>query len=420
MISAERAGQMFGELCVQHAPTFAGTEGTAAGYGFVQYTVYGNYFHPRENLSVALVDGDCAMTFASSDDPLDIEAALIDGLSLVTEEGQAANLSADFRRRPMSHFRATLSTGQGQAGASQPGSGSGADHAASRSDCASPPTPALRVRACTQAIESGTLGTQELANAYNLRGVAHVAMGESRQAIEDLTEAIRLNPQLARAYLNRGAAYFYTGQRQLALADLDEAIRLDPRADAGYFNRGSLYLELGDPDRALDDLNEAIRLRPDHDRAYVMRANIFTALGEFDRAEQDHVTAERLARGPATAASLRRSPDAAPGSRPITVARAEEIFADVCVRQAPSFDGIEAQAASYGFVQHTTYGTFYHPRQNLSVKLVRGECSMVFASNDDPGALEQALTSLGSQGASIQFEQGQYVDGTQYYNVRVG
>ena len=126
------------------------------------------------------------------------------------------------------------------------------------------------------------------------------------------------------------------------------------------------------------------------------------------------------AEGPGTTASIQRSPNAGPGARPISVARAEEVLTDLCVRQAPAFGGTEAEAASHGFVLNTVYGTFYHPSENLSVKLVRGDCSMVFASNDDPVALEQALTSLDAQGSSIQFEQRHYVDGTQYYSVLVG
>lgn len=120
------------------------------------------------------------------------------------------------------------------------------------------------------------------------------------------------------------------------------------------------------------------------------------------------------------AASIQRSPDAGPGSRPISVARAEEVFTDLCVSQAPGFSGTEAVAASYGFVQNTVYGTYYHPRENLSVKLVRGDCSMAFASSADPGELERALTSLAAPGSSIRFEQAHYINGTQYYNVRIG
>lgn len=126
------------------------------------------------------------------------------------------------------------------------------------------------------------------------------------------------------------------------------------------------------------------------------------------------------AAGPSTTASIQRSPNAGPGIRPISVARAEEVLTDLCVRQTPTFEGTEAEAASYGFVQHTVYGTYYHPRENLSVKLVRGDCSMVFASNDDPVALEQALTSLSAPGSSIRFQQRDYINGTQYYSVLVG
>ena len=43
-----------------------------------------------------------------------------------------------------------------------------------------------------------------------------------------MNEAIRLDPQLASAYVTRGSAYAILGQFEKAIQDLDEAIRLDP------------------------------------------------------------------------------------------------------------------------------------------------------------------------------------------------
>ena len=65
------------------------------------------------------------------------------------------------------------------------------------------------------------------------------------RAIEDYTEAIRLDPELAVAYSNRGLAYDELGQMERAVADFDEAIRLDPQLALAYHNRGNAYYKTG-------------------------------------------------------------------------------------------------------------------------------------------------------------------------------
>ena len=46
------------------------------------------------------------------------------------------------------------------------------------------------------------------------------------------------------------------------IQDLDEAIRLDPNLALAYSNRGVVYRNLGHFQRASQDLYEAIRLNP--------------------------------------------------------------------------------------------------------------------------------------------------------------
>jgi tetratricopeptide (TPR) repeat protein len=59
--------------------------------------------------------------------------------------------------------------------------------------------------------------------AYNNRGVAYNGLGDHDRAIEDLTEAIILNPEYAMAYFNRGLAYKAKGDNGSALADFNKA-----------------------------------------------------------------------------------------------------------------------------------------------------------------------------------------------------
>jgi tetratricopeptide (TPR) repeat protein len=63
-------------------------------------------------------------------------------------------------------------------------------------------------------------------------------------AVEQFTEAIRLDPEYADAYNNRGDAYDKLGEYQLAIEDYDDVIRLDPQYAWASNNRGYAYQRL--------------------------------------------------------------------------------------------------------------------------------------------------------------------------------
>ena len=113
---------------------------------------------------------------------------------------------------------------------------------------------------CTRAIDSGDLSIENLADAFNYRGVAYGHKGDYDRAIRDYDEAIRLDPEYADAFFNRGNAYDDKGDYDRAIQDYDQAIRLDPDFPLAFFNRGNRYRIEGDYDRAIHDYDQAIRI----------------------------------------------------------------------------------------------------------------------------------------------------------------
>jgi tetratricopeptide (TPR) repeat protein len=154
--------------------------------------------------------------------------------------------------------------------------------------------PDLSVSGCTAVIQSGGKTHENLAAAFNNRGLAYVKKGEYDRAIQDYDEAIRLDPNFAKAFNNRGAAYAAKGENDRAIQDYDEAIRLNPNEAIPFGNRGFAYDKKGQYDRAIQDFDKVIQLNPNDAKAFYIRGLAYDHKGQYDRAIQDYDGAIRL------------------------------------------------------------------------------------------------------------------------------
>ncbi len=98
----------------------------------------------------------------------------------------------------------------------------------------------------TSCISGGDLSAENLAISHNDRGLAYYDTSDYDRAIQDYTEAIRLNSDLSLAYYNRGLAYAEKGDYDQAIQDFDEVIRLDPKDADAFINRGIAHADKGD------------------------------------------------------------------------------------------------------------------------------------------------------------------------------
>src|SRR5262249_5850924 len=71
------------------------------------------------------------------------------------------------------------------------------------------------------------LKIQAAAPTYAARGWSRLVTGQTQPALEDFTEAVRLDPNNADALNGRGFARMRLGRRKQALADADRAVQLD-------------------------------------------------------------------------------------------------------------------------------------------------------------------------------------------------
>jgi lipoprotein NlpI len=149
------------------------------------------------------------------------------------------------------------------------------------------------IAACTRAIASGQLSTENLATTYYNRGYEYRAKEEYDTAIADFSETIRLDPTMTSAFNNRGVAYFDKGEYDRAISDLDKALQLDPKHVNAFITRGNAYKGKGEYTKALEDFNQALEIDPNSSTVLIDRGNAFLIMGEIDPAIADYKEALR-------------------------------------------------------------------------------------------------------------------------------
>jgi tetratricopeptide (TPR) repeat protein len=81
-------------------------------------------------------------------------------------------------------------------------------------------------------------------------------------AVQDYSEAIKLDPKNGENYNNRANAYSLLGKFDEAVKDYDEAIKLNDKDARIYANRGVIKQRLKKEDEAQKDFQKAVELDP--------------------------------------------------------------------------------------------------------------------------------------------------------------
>eukprot|EP00884_Botryococcus_braunii_P011186 jgi/Botrbrau1/20068/Bobra.200_1s0072.1 len=126
------------------------------------------------------------------------------------------------------------------------------------------------------------------------RGATKLDMGRRQEALQDLDQADSLQPNDAWTLKHRGATKRDMGRHQEALQDLDQADRLQPNDAWTLKHRGATKGAMGRHQEALQDLDEADRLQPKNAWTLKERGATKMAMGRHQEALQDLDQADRL------------------------------------------------------------------------------------------------------------------------------
>ncbi len=102
------------------------------------------------------------------------------------------------------------------------------------------------------------------AEAWQLLGVAHGALGESETAEGCFRRAIKFAPDYLKAHRNLALALIRQHKTQEAIESLQAVTRLDPKDTEAHYSLGNLFYDAGNLDAATTAYRVAVRLNPDY------------------------------------------------------------------------------------------------------------------------------------------------------------
>jgi tetratricopeptide (TPR) repeat protein len=134
----------------------------------------------------------------------------------------------------------------------------------------------------------------EMHNAIVQRGVDHVRTRQYKEALEDFSEAIKIQPSNQHDYFFRGKVHVLNDDDKAALPDLTKSISLSAENPYALLERGKLYYRQKNYKNAVDDLTKAVKLTPNDPKAHEFRALALNNIHKFDEAANEITTALAL------------------------------------------------------------------------------------------------------------------------------
>ncbi len=143
-------------------------------------------------------------------------------------------------------------------------------------------------------IENSILNGDNSAQYYNLLGNTYFEKNKYKEAIEQYSKAIEIEPKTALFWYNRANSKARLSMHNEACSDYNKSIEIDNSNSDYYFNRGTTKYFLKDFNGAKTDLLSAIKLNSNNAGYYLNKSNIEISLGNISIAIDDISKAIKL------------------------------------------------------------------------------------------------------------------------------
>lgn len=115
-------------------------------------------------------------------------------------------------------------------------------------------------------------------------GLTFVEAGNHKDAIDQFTKAVNIEPEYAQAYVERSRSYEATGEIQHAADDLKRALTFEQKQPELYYDAARLNYLLHNHNDALDLINKSIALNKKSESSFCLLSRIQMALEDYSNA----------------------------------------------------------------------------------------------------------------------------------------
>ncbi|KAJ8353542.1 hypothetical protein SKAU_G00211090 [Synaphobranchus kaupii] len=131
-----------------------------------------------------------------------------------------------------------------------------------------------------------------LANAFDLcrRGALNKKLGHLGLSLEDLNQAISLEPSLLDAYWHRHSIHLLRNDSLRALQDLDFITKHNNQHSEAFKSKAEIYRAKGNTTQAILNYTQAIKCHPEDDENYFKRAKMYEERTEILLAMEDYAS----------------------------------------------------------------------------------------------------------------------------------
>jgi len=128
---------------------------------------------------------------------------------------------------------------------------------------------------------------------YSL-GNALLRKGRTSEAIDQFTEALRINPDYAEAHNNLGYALLVTGRTSAAIEQCREALQIDPTYAHAHNNLGNALAQTGRASEAIEHYKQTLRMNPNSADAHSDLGAALALMGRISEAIEELKAAVRI------------------------------------------------------------------------------------------------------------------------------
>lgn len=131
------------------------------------------------------------------------------------------------------------------------------------------------------------LKEDQICRLYLLRGVALIHAGKEKDAVQDLTELLKIHPNDCQALRFRGDAYSMLGDFDKGQADFESLLKFQPKSGIGHACLALCLAERGHNEDCTKFAEKAIALDSEEPLGYLARAEAFLRTNHYPQALND-------------------------------------------------------------------------------------------------------------------------------------